>query len=293
MQGFASFIMRGRLQAIAVVAAASLLPLLSWFGGGVVALVALRRGWADALTVMGGATAVLAVVYGVQLGVPQLALWQCAELWLPVLVLACWLRYTISLASTLRLAAVLAALAVLTLHLAYPDPADYWRPMLEQTAEVMAAGSEETRKALRELQEGVLPYLTGLWALSLQVAALVSLLLGRWLQAMLYNPGGFRREFLELDLGRPAALVLAVILLWAALQGAGLGYDLALAVGAVFALQALSLVHAAVARRGLSRGWLVGLYVLLPFAFGLYVVIGMADAAFGWRRRLLGPDGTV
>lgn len=285
--------MRGRLQAISVVVAATLLQFLSWFGGGVVALVALRRGWFDGLTVVGGATAVLAAVYGLQLGAPQLALWVLLELWLPVLLLGLWLRFTISLASTLRFAAVLAGLLVLGLHIAYPDQVAHWRPVLERVAEVLADGSADARQGLREMQERVLPYLTGLWVMSLLAGAVVSLLVGRWLQAMLYNPGGFRREFHGLDLGRTAALIGAALLLWATLQGAGLGYDLALGAGAIFALQALSLGHAAVEMKGLNRGWLVGLYVLLPLAFGLYVVIGIADAAFGWRRRLLGPDGTV
>lgn len=122
-------------------------------------------------------------------------------------------------------------------------------------------------------------------------AVVIALLAARWLQAMLYNPGGFRQEFHGLDLGRPMAAVVAALLLVAMWAGYGLVYDLAFVISAVFALQALALGHAVVAGRGSSRAWLVGMYLLLPLLFELAVVIGIADAVFNWRRRFLAGSG--
>src|SRR5690606_29199456 len=98
-------------------------PLLGWFGAVALALVTLRQGAGYGLTVAAAAWALLAVAYGLLAGLPQLALQPVLELWLPTLVLALWLRRTVSLPSTLRLAGCLAGAAVLWLHFAYPDPA--------------------------------------------------------------------------------------------------------------------------------------------------------------------------
>ena len=53
MRAVANFIMRGRTQALLVVVGAMVLPLLFWLGAAGAALIALRRGWADALSVAG------------------------------------------------------------------------------------------------------------------------------------------------------------------------------------------------------------------------------------------------
>jgi hypothetical protein len=292
MQGLATFLMRGRVHAAAAVVAASVLPLLGWFGAAVLALVTLRRGLWDGLAVAAAAAAALAAVYGLLAGLPQLVLQPVLESWLPTLLLAAWLRRTVSLASSLRLAAVLAGACVLGLYLIYPDQQAFWAPLMER----IGGHVPQANEAWSVFSERVLPLLTGLWVLSIEATVLLALLTGRWMQSLLYYPGGFRQEFHGLNLGRPAAGAAAGLLLAAMLSGPGLVYDVALVVGGVFTLQALALAHAVVAARGRSRGWLVALYVLLPLLFELAVVVGIADAAFDWRRRLLersGRDGSA
>jgi hypothetical protein len=290
MQSLAAFIMRGRIYAMLAVLAASMLPLLGWFGAAVLALVALRRGLSEGLLVAAGAGAALAVLYQLLTGMPQLVLRPVVELWLPVLLLAFWLRRTVSLSSTLRLAAALGAAGVLALYLAYPDQQAFWQPLLERTEQAVA-GSPESSDAWAAFTERFAPVLTGLWVLSIEATVVLALLMGRWLQSLLYYPGGFRREFHGLNLGRPMAVAVAVLLLAAVFAGHGVVYDLALVAGGAFALQALALAHATVAAKGRSRGWLLALYVLLPLLFELMVVVGIADAAFDWRRRLLARSG--
>lgn len=296
MNGLAAFIMRSRLHAIAVVTGASVLPLLAWLGGAALGLVALRRGPVEGSLVAALSLALLAIWTQLAFGSPVAALQPALEFWLPVLALAAWLRRSVSLASTLRLAAGMAALLVLGLHLAYPDQAAYWAPVLDAYGEIIGQGSPQALESWQQLRGRLEPVMTGLWALSLMMVALLTLFLARWLQARLYNPGGFRREFHALNLGRVAALPAVLALGLAGFNGAGLWADLAVVVGAVFVFQALAFCHAAVAARGLSTGWLVGAYLLLPALFELFMVFGIADAAFDWRRRLLkdaGRDGPV
>ena len=286
--------MRGRLNGLALMILASLVPLLSWASGAVLALVALRRGLFEGALLAVGGTVVLAILFGLLFGTPTLAVRPLLESWVPVLLLAGWLRATISLSGTIRLAGILAAVAVIGLYLAFPDQAAYWGQVLARMDELFVGATEQNLQAWRAVRERVLPYMAGLMVLSQLSVVIAALLLGRWWQGLLYNPGGFRREFHELDLGRTYALAAAVLLTVASWRGPGLIYDIALVVGAVFVLQALALAHAGVALRNWSRGWLWVLYLLLPFAFELMVVVGIVGAVFGWRRRLqerAGPDG--
>lgn len=285
MQRLAAFIMRGPVQATLVTVVASLLPLFGWFGATVVALVTLRGGARSGATVMASAGASLLLIHSALAGAPQLNLLPVLELWLPAFLLAIWLRRTVSLASTLRLAAVLAGLGVVWMFWLYPDQAALWAPLLEQFGG--AAGAEQVDAAWLAFIENILPLLTGIRVLSHAAVAVAAVLLARWMQALLYYPGGFRREFHDLNLGWPMAAVVVGLLLVALASGDGLARALAFVVSAVFVLQALSLGHALVAKRGGSRGWFIGIYALLLLLFQLVVMIGIADAAFGWRRRFL------
>ncbi|MDQ7073399.1 MAG: DUF2232 domain-containing protein, partial [Gammaproteobacteria bacterium] len=47
----------------------------------------------------------------------------------------------------------------------------------------------------------------GLVAASLTINIIIGLLIGRALQAKLYNPGGFAGEFQQFNLGKPAAVI--------------------------------------------------------------------------------------
>lgn len=284
MRGLAAFIMRGRLSALGVLFAVSLVPVLGWLSGAVLALVGLRRGPVEGLLLALAAALATALLLGLAFGTPALAAQPLLELWLPVLVLAGWLRYTVSLSSTLRLAAVLAAMAILILHLAIPDQAAYWGEFLLRMERLFTGG--EGQEAWRLMRERLLPVMAGLVVLSQLGVVLASLLLGRWWQSLVYNPGGFRQEFHGLDLGRGFGIAAAVLLALAAWQGTGLAQNIALVAAGVFVLQALALAHAAVAARGMSGAWLIGLYLLLPFGFELLAVVGIAGAVFGWRRRI-------
>lgn len=285
MRSLAAFVMKGRGQAILVAALAALVPLLMWLSGAVLALVTLRRGVREGLLVLAGTTVVPALLLTFS-GAPQQVLAPLLELWLPVLLVAWWLRVSVSLRQALQLCAALGALAVTGFYLLLPEPAAYWGAQFAQVERVLgpeAAGAPE----LVQLRAQLLPLMTGLWASSLMLLVIGSLLLGRWWQALLYLPGGFRQEFHGLRLDPRLAVVALVLWIASAFTGPGLINDLGLVLGGIFVLQGLSLVHAVVGGRGWSGAWLVPVYGLLPFAFQLVMAAGLADALFNWRRRLL------
>ncbi|MFP4147409.1 MAG: hypothetical protein ACLFSI_06810 [Halorhodospira sp.] len=293
MRAFAAFILRGPFQAATVMVAASLLPLLSVVASGALALVTLRQGVRQGAMVGAMAGALLYALLFAAAGSGEPALRLTLEQWLPVLLLAGWLRYTVSLPAALLLWLALGMLAVVGFHLVVPDPAAYWQAAIES---FLAAAGGDPQQLEGEsgaiLQEELLPVMTGLWAVNLMLVALAGLLIGRGLQALLYNPGGLRAELLSLDLGRWTAL--AALALWAGalLDGPGLIDELSLVAAAAFVVQALTLAHAFVAARGWSAGWLVPVYLLTPFLFRLLALVGIGDALFQWRRRLTGEGAS-
>lgn len=290
MRWLAGMIMRGRVSAVLVVAVSVLVLPLVWLSGPALALVTLRRGPLEGALVMALAAAGLGVL-ALALGgnAATVVTTPLLYLWLPMLLAASVLRSTVSLAWTLQAIAIVAALGVFAFHLAYPDPLAFWQPRFEEVRQVfgleMPAGLDWER-----FMAQAAPVMTGL-AFTNAVALVVgSLLLARWWQSLLYNPGGFRQEFHALRLSRLLAGAAAAALLLGMLAGTGPIYDVGVVLSSVFLLQALALIHAYGASRGWSGLWLIPVYVLLPFVSRLLSILGIVDAFVDLRSRFAGPS---
>jgi len=283
MSAFLGFVMRTRLGAIGVVALGAALPLLFWVSGGVLALITLRRGVIEALMVLAGASAVLLPIYAVVLGTPMAILQPLALIWMPVIALAQILRQSVSLPMTLQAGAILAAVGVVAFYGLHGDPAAFWQGTLQSLAQMLSGGQPgpEWEQAAAQLA----PRLTGLWVSNMLAIATVCLLLGRWWQALLYNPGGFRSEFHTLRFAAWFAAVALLAVLGGWITGPGLLTDLGLVLGAMFLLQAMAVAHALVAQRGWHTGWLIGFYLILPLMLRPAAMLGVADAFVDFRAR--------
>jgi len=289
MRAIAEFIMRGRMQATLVVAGCAALPLLYWLGAAAGSLVLLRRGLKDALGVLA-------------LGIlPALIWWLYSDDPRALMVLlgssglALVLRASESWNRVLLVSIAMGSVFSVVLGAAY-------RPQIEMLSQELvkilplALGdlyqqlSVEERARLAAL---IAPVLTGLIAALLQIVSVLSLIVGRYWQALLYNPGGFGREFraIRIPLG-PAMLLLACMLL-----GPNFGPQLAMltplcSVPLVFA--GLALIHGLVAEKRLAKFWLVGLYVTLllfmQLIYPLLVVLAIVDSLIDFRGRLAPKD---
>lgn len=291
MRHFADFIMRGRMPAVVVIFASAMVPLLLWVSGGALSLVTLRRGAVEGAFAGGASALALIAVVGVLAGTPQPALQPILQVWLPVFLVALWLRYSVSLAQALEIAAALAAAAVVVFHLLHPDTAGYWREVFGQARELFPTQSAPDASTWQEVVAALAPQMTGLWAVNLLSLAIGSLLLGRWWQSMLYNPGGFRAEFHPLRLERWFAWVVLAWLVAAAVLGRGLVYDIAFTLSSVFVLQTLAVLHTFAARQRWGKLWLVLFYVFLPLVIQLAAVVGIIDVFLDVRRRSTGSPG--
>jgi hypothetical protein len=129
--------------------------------------------------------------------------------------------------------------------------------------------------------------IAGMLGLVNAMGSMLCLLLARWWQAALYNPGGFGQEFKALQLPPPVTLVLVAPAL--ALVVSGMDYR---TWAVIFALPltfaGLALVHARAALRGQGSGWLTGFYLMWLFFDPVKLVlvfVAIADSWLNFRQR--------
>lgn len=300
MKGLAAWIMRGPAQATGLAASALLLgiavPPFLWVGSAVIALVILSTGAAGAARVTAGALAAASVAGWLITGSPYLIGLMGLASWLPVMVVAGVLRTTARLDFALLAATVMGWAIVIGLHAAIGDPSAAWRDWLEMmvASDAVTSDLELDGRHFEDVVERLAPMMTGLLAASTVLSSVTATFLGRCGQAALYNPGGFRREFHRLRLGRTAALVTAILMALGVWAGTSFAFGLAAVAGTVFLLQGLAVVHGLVAARGMHVGWLVGVYVLgavlfVQMALAL-IILGIADGWLDLRGRGRRPE---
>lgn len=298
MHALARFTMRGPATAALVVAAAAVLALLFppvlLLSGATLSLVTLRQGLQQGFTVLAIATAGGSLLSWLTIGSPLPLLSLGLVHWLPVLALATVWRTTISLAVTLRLMALLGGLGVIAVYAILGDPATWWLAIVDQILPQLDTGSPlstpSAQEQLRAFFVAWAPLMPGQLVASLLLWVLASLLLGRWWQALLYNPGGFGDEFRQLRLGQTLALItMAVTLLAWLLPMVGIAVflaNLAVILGLIFLIQGIAIAHALVVKLGLSKGWLIAFYcLLLILLLRLVIVLSLIDTWLDFRAR--------
>ena len=273
MRGLAKYVMTGSRQAMIAVMLLGLIPLVNLLNPVVVGLVALRKGLQD-----------VGIIFA--LAVLPVGAWAVAGDVVPLIMLigitglALLLRETESWELTL-LAAIAVGIAVEAYFRLQPAVIDALMAQLEQYVQ---AGNPQNLQldAVRSVM------LSGIGAVHMFLAVLL-LMTARWMQALLFNPGGFRMEFHGLRIERHVALGLIAIVL---LSGSGTivpeSWALYFLMPLVFA--GIALIHAVVSMRRLPVMLLVTFYIvlLLPAAVQLVVLLALLDSWFDIRSRLQG-----
>ncbi len=299
MQALARFIMRGRVQAIGSVVSLALLSLiispLAIFTTAAVALVTLVHGYREGLFNLFVATVILTVFTGVSLSQPAIGLELALKFWLPAWFLASIVLIRTSMSLAIVVAGALSCLLVLGFYF-FTDPAEHWSEVINNQLLPML------KEAGMQIQEG--PKAEKLWlfmskimtgsALALFLALqTMSLLLARWWQALLYNPGGFAQEFRQLRFGMVAANVVLVITVFAMTTANEMALNLFFIAIVLMMFQGLAVIHNLVAKCKLSPSLLMGVYVIMLLtlqygAIGLLFIalIGLLDNWLNLRFRL-------
>ncbi len=274
MRGLAEFVMKGRKQSIMAVLLLGLIPIVNFLSPAVVGLVVLRKGLTEATQVLvwaifpvgGWAIAGDPVPLIMLLGITGLAgLLRASESW----------EFTL-------LGSIVVGLCVeIYLRL---QPAVLDLIFLQMQPYFDANGIQgEQLDSLRNV-------MTSFMGAVYMFLAIVLLMLSRWMQAAVFNPGGFQKEFHGLRIEQKVALFLVGSMM---LANFGIlipqSWMLYLVLPLMFS--GLALVHAVVAAKKLSSLWLAVLYaiIVLPLIANMIVLLALLDSWYDFRTRLQKP----
>ncbi len=299
MKAMASFIMQGGRQATVVVATLAILSLLMpplvIISTAAVCLVTLREGFADGARLLIGATVATALIGYMLLGTPLISISYLCIMWLPAFLVSLVLRETGQLNKALECLVILGMIAVTAVYLSLSNPAELWVAGIQDVIKSLNEQGDLalTQDQLQEALEFWSHYITGMVVAGTLISLLMSLLLGRWWQGVLFNPDGFEEEFRNFRLLPRDALVFVVFIGLAFLfdgQLAELVWNLDMQVLLLFFIAGISVVHVIVKNRGGGRYLLFGFYIAVFFVPHLMlpiILIGLSDVWMNWRLRFL------
>jgi hypothetical protein len=290
-QTVAAWVVARPQNAVLALAATLALPLLQVAAGAVVVLLVLRRGLRDAAIYSALAGAMLlgaALVAQVPTGQVAASL---AIVLMPALLFGLLLVSTRSLALTLQISVILAAVATLGFGIVVPDPVAYWSPVMEvlvdwarQNDLHMQADALEAEPAMAANMM-TLAFVLTRWTLFTVVG-----LLGYALARTLGGEAGSFGRFRDLDFGRVIALTMALASVIAWLVGLNSLQNVAVVMFATFWLQGLAVMHWLHANGQLPAFVVIATYALMlvlhVFLLLALAVLGYTDAWFNYRRRV-------
>ena len=282
MRALAEYVMRGRNQAIFAAVLLTGTVLFAWVGAAVVALVTLCKGSSQGLHVLLWAMlpAIVVAAYGDTGPVTTL---------LGVALVASALRATSSWSWALVAAVasgVMTGFVLLTLGQGYLEQI---LQLLGDTLAQLASQSADSGQAtqLLSLQPST-QQIAGLLGLGNAFTVVMCLVLARWWQALLYNPGGFRQEFHQLRL--TPQLSIALVMIGLLVSSLGSDYRLwALIFAVPFMFAGFALIHGLVGIKQLNANWLglfYFLWLLLDPMKALVLILAVVDSWFDIRGRL-------
>ena len=276
MRALAEFIMKGRLQAVAVAGLGVGTLVFAWVGVAAAVLVLLRKGLAEGAYVVFWALlpAIAVATIGADVGPLTMLLGASAT--------ALVLRNTQQWANAL-ITAVAAGLfsALLLTHLANA----YLASVLELVQPMLQKMQASAPGVFPEITTGDIAALIGVSAV---LWSTLAVMLARWWQTLLYKPGGFRLEMWQLRLSPAVTIGLVAMMLLLSKIGGDYRFWAVMCVMPIV-IAGLALVHGVVGRLGLGRAWLIVFYVALLILRPLWValiLIAIVDRLIDIRRRL-------
>jgi hypothetical protein len=308
VKALAGFIVRGRSQAILVASLGGIVAFLAppfssfahYIGAAVVALVTLYVSAQQGLVVLALATVVTVLFYQLA-GLPAVAVAVTVLLlWMPCWLISVVLRSTVNLSAAMLAGAGLGVLVLLLVYGIYGDPGPWWLERMQlllmelQEAEVLT-GELPAADVLQALSS----LMTGIVLASLLLGAICSVILARWWQALLVNPGGLQAEFTRLRLGQAAGLLTLFVMIGSRLAAeplSGLAAQAAMLLLVPYLFAGLAVLHALVAAGGRGRGWLVAVYIMLLILPQATLVVaggGLLDTWLDFRRRFGGAGSNT
>ena len=287
MKPFGAFLMRSRRNAGILAFAFALLPILSWLSIIITLLVTLRKGAKEGawilsctllpLCVLAFTVGHVAVIYNML--IPILVVWG----------LALVLRSTHNWASVSLVGVAVSVIGIIVLHGYIADIDAWWQHRMLSYLQQLSAGINVDTIQQKQTILHLSRIATGLQAAVLLLVNFLWLLLARFWQAVLYNPGALRVELQAIRMPRWVSAVLLLVLIMVVLIKQPLLIDLLPVLFLPFVLAGLSLFHFIIAVRKIHWLWLFVFYIALLFALPYMgmalVLLALVDSGLNLRQR--------
>lgn len=292
MKWIAAYIMRGRLEAILLASTLAMLSLLlaplSIVSSGAVALVTLRKGAVEGLIIL-FISSLAAGLLATLIQVPYFFILLFLILfWLPVWLIAIVLREGRHISLAVEIGVLIGIVGVVGYYLFNADPAAMWKQVMPRM--VPANAPVENAQQMIDLMA---PFMTGMAAASMVIIILLGLFLGRWWQAILYNPGGFKEEFLGLRV-QPRIAILCIATVAIAFVSSGamsqIAWNTTILMFVLYLVIGTAVLHTVFSRMKLGQYAVPMFYItlfLIPHSLLPVALVGFSDTWLDIRKRTL------
>nr|CAA6828731.1 MAG: Unknown protein [uncultured Thiotrichaceae bacterium] len=287
----AAFIMASPLQAFAFVVLFALtglfMPLIGLLSNAAIGLIALRRGAGNSLKIAAAAGLCVGILILLIKQQAIAALGSTLVQWGAVIALAVLLQQSTSWHRVLSALFVLSVAIIIVFHASVNDAGEFWKEMLQPMVEMPMLKEQFPGIDLQNAVDSIARFTTGFLVAALNLGLIVSLMIARHWQAMLYNPGGFREEFRELSIDKSFGLAMIVLITIGLFSDIPLVIDIIIAGMMIFLFQGVALIHGVHNTLKLHIGWLIGFYVtllLMPAQLGILLsAFGIIDSIANFR----------
>ena len=254
MRALAELIMRGRVHASVAVLLGTLVPFVT---PAVVALVTLRKGAVEGTLILFIGLLPTLVTFGTNEAQPLVFMFTVLGL-VAVYASALVLKQTESLSLALMTLLASSVVALLLIKQLVPGSLHYLIDSLSKavTERAVAAGIDNLSVGINEVS------LTGLLAVIIMLNGVCSLFLGRWWQALLYNPGGFGADFRQLRLGFTTAIICLMVSVYFLVQE-GTYFTWSFIFALPLMLVTIAIVHGVAKSSKNAKQWLVIFYIAI------------------------------
>ena len=293
-----NFIMQSRSRAFGVAFVCAFIPLLGSISVLIAGLVTLRKGMWEGALILFAATAPFLIKYYLtplpadEAGFAWVAIAALVVGNVLVWIYALLLRQYNNWSLILELSALFSIVIIGAIHWLYPDIQAWWGTQLNAYFTKMKTAVPDADFTLQlQAIDAIKSFATGLIVLSMLLNGLLQVVLARWWQVIIYEPGTrLRQELYRIRLGHVVGILFIAILLLSYWANNATALDARPVFYGLFFIAGLSVVHYLLALTKYTWFWLMLFYVtliaLFPKSIMLVAFFALLDVLLDLRRRL-------
>lgn len=293
--------MQANLVASSLAVLSLLFPPISIVSSASVSLITLRRGAYEGFSVLLIACISSALLGLLLFGNFQFALIYGAVLWLPVWLISIILREGKQLSLAVEVTVLIGVVGVIGFYLYVDNPSVLWQSILNQLVQpVVDSGNTDVPiEQINASVQSFSQYMTGGIVAGSVYGLLFGLLLARWWQSILYNPGGFKEEYLSIKAHLNVVVGSAIVLVIGWFTSniiSEVCWNILIVLAVLYTFVGASVLHCAFLSTKARRFMVPFLYmtmILIPHMIALVIIVGFLDTWLDLRKRISNKSGTT